>query len=523
MGSISLKIMLLLSGIQEQSPTYRSAMERPYEYSIMGEVEVGLKQKLKEKAKLGLMFVGFICSCGLYEFGGVFWMTYFNPFLQTAIGLSSGDIGTIVLVAQITDAISNPSVGILIEHLKIPIFGKKRGCHLIGSVLMTALFPLMWMNCSFCFSEATQTIYYGVVAGFLNSITPFMFLPHLSMIALLASNEKQRLILGGISSFGKQFWGILAYSTMWLLIGTDDNQEDENLGVILGEKLKIASYVVSGVGVICTLTFHASVWNLNESKDDTITDSSGGVPSRSSTIEDFKTVLKSPNFYILGLLYFVCRSELSLYNVYQVFYFEQTLGLPKEAVAYLPFIYLSFAGIGSIAVKPIVKKVKPMVTFGIAILSVILAGVALMLQPKEYGNVVIVPIIFVSVGSAVMYTLSLSLTSSLIVRLKVSDVAVWGAYNLIDRILFGFLFVGVQEFRPCPQSKTCCAECSDFYRYAFGGGIVMFAVLSGCLLLSTRLTGNVFGTYRGEEYQAKDNDNNQLKLREVVENPSADS
>ena len=42
-----------------------------------------------------------------------------------------------------------------------------------------------------------------------------------------------------------------------------------------------------------------------------------------------------------------------------------------------------------------------------------------MLQPQEYGNIVILPIIFVSVGSAVMYTLSLSLTSSLIVRLKV--------------------------------------------------------------------------------------------------------
>ena len=64
-----------------------------------------------------------------------------------------------------------------------------------------------------------------------------MFLPHLSMIALLAKNEKQRLIFGGISSFGKQFWGILAYSTMWLLIGTDNN--DENLGQLLGEKLKV--------------------------------------------------------------------------------------------------------------------------------------------------------------------------------------------------------------------------------------------------------------------------------------------
>ena len=35
----------------------------------------------------------------------------------------------------------------------------------------------------------------------------------------------------------------------------------------------------------------------------------------------------------------------------------------QEAVAYLPFIYLSFAGIGSIAVKPIVKKLNPMVSF----------------------------------------------------------------------------------------------------------------------------------------------------------------
>ena len=53
---------------------------------MAGDLEIGLAQKLKEKSKLGMMFVGFICSCGLYEFAGVFWMTYFNPFLQTSIG-----------------------------------------------------------------------------------------------------------------------------------------------------------------------------------------------------------------------------------------------------------------------------------------------------------------------------------------------------------------------------------------------------------------------------------------------------
>ena len=36
-------------------------------------------------------YVGFVCSCGLYEFGGIFWMTYFNPFIQTYIGVYLGE------------------------------------------------------------------------------------------------------------------------------------------------------------------------------------------------------------------------------------------------------------------------------------------------------------------------------------------------------------------------------------------------------------------------------------------------
>ena len=50
----------------------------------------------------------------------------------------------------------------------------------------------------------------------------------------------------------------------------------------------------------------------------------------------------------------------------------------------------------------------------------------------------------------------------------------------------------------------------------------MFALLAAALILSTRLTGDVFATNRGEDYQTKDNDKNQLKLEEVVENPIVD-
>ena len=63
---------------------------------------------------------------------------------------------------------------------------------------------------------------------------------------------------------------------------------------------QIASYVVSGIGVICTVVFHASVWNLDENRTDAITDTDGGVSSKSSMISDLKTVAKNPNFYIVS-------------------------------------------------------------------------------------------------------------------------------------------------------------------------------------------------------------------------------
>ena len=49
----------------------------------------------------------------------------------------------------------------------------------------------------------------------------------------------------------------------------------------------------------------------------------------------------------------------------------------------------------------------------------------------------------------------------------------------------------------------------------------MFALLAEGLLLSTRLTGDVFGRSRGEEYR-EEGDKNKLRLQEVLENPSVE-
>jgi len=185
-------------------------------------------------------------------------------------------------------------------------------------------------------------------------------------------------------------------------------------------------------------------------------------------------------------LYFLCRGTTTLYNIYQVFYYEQTLKLPKEAVGYLPFIFLSVAGLGCVVVKALNKKLQLKTIFVGAAILVAIGGVMFMVQPASWGNFVILSVTIFSFGAAIMYTLALTFTSELIIRIKASDVVVWGVLNLVDRVLFGSLFMVLQEFRPCPTSRECCEACAKFYRYVFGGGFIVFSVLSIiiCLILN---------------------------------------
>lgn len=65
------------------------------------------------------------------------------------------------------------------------------------------------------------------------------------------------------------------------------------------------------------------------------------ISNKNISMSNFRSAKPKCSTFQLGLLYFLCRSELSLYNVYQVFYFEQTIGLPK--VRYYYFCHSTLA------------------------------------------------------------------------------------------------------------------------------------------------------------------------------------
>jgi len=201
-------------------------------------------------------YFGFLCSAVGNDLTASFWFVYFTPFLAMSAGLKSSDIGIIVLTSQLSDAIGNPIVGFLVDNVRIPYVGNKRGWHLIGSFGIITVFPFMWRECTHCTTDGHKVIYYSLVSAAFNFMTPFIFLPHLSFIGILAKNEKQRVVYSEISSFAKQFWGLLAYTAVWVLVGAD---KDGELAKILMPKMQICSYLVVAVGIIATIYFHWTI------------------------------------------------------------------------------------------------------------------------------------------------------------------------------------------------------------------------------------------------------------------------
>ena len=86
---------------------------------------------------------------GMAEFynGGAFVIinTFFAVFLTKALGMPAALAGTIPLVGKIWDAITDPIMGNITDRTKSR-FGAKRFYILIGAIVSSLTFVLMWLT-----------------------------------------------------------------------------------------------------------------------------------------------------------------------------------------------------------------------------------------------------------------------------------------------------------------------------------------------------------------------------------------
>ena len=134
---------------------------------------------------------GFFAMADLYGGGGqaLIGVLYFF-FLTNVIGLSPALAGTVTLISEIWDAISDPLMGIISDNTKCKM-GRRRPYILAGGCLLTIAFALIFLPVS-GMTETWKFIYCAVTYLFYNMVSTMINVSYSSLSSEISKDSAER-------------------------------------------------------------------------------------------------------------------------------------------------------------------------------------------------------------------------------------------------------------------------------------------------------------------------------------------
>lgn len=122
--------------------------------------------------------------------------------------------GAMVLLGQVGDAIATPLVGLLSDK-----YGTKRSWHILGSILVTLTFPLIFAICPFCdILPSWKFGYYTIVILIFQFGWPVVQITHLSMIPELSKTQRDRSELTATRYSASIASNVVVYIVTWMVL-----------------------------------------------------------------------------------------------------------------------------------------------------------------------------------------------------------------------------------------------------------------------------------------------------------------
>lgn len=262
------------------------------------------KMKLKEKLAYGLINLGDIPITLLVS-------SYLLIFYTNIVGLDPAACATLFLIARILDAVNDPIVGFVVDHIPGGKFGHFRKTLLIGSILCSLNFLLLWFG-PYMIPAGKLVIAYVsyILLGF---IFPVMDISINSLLSVMTEDMEDRnslstfkglfLMLGGLGI------GILAP----LLI------QDQNNAAGYVRMIIVFTIVILGFSVIGTLGVHERIT---------------AKPEQKYRISDLPKILAQKpvySFFIVNLIYGIGTYICTTANTYFYAYVLGNLALASVA------------------------------------------------------------------------------------------------------------------------------------------------------------------------------------------------
>lgn len=176
------------------------------------------QDKIKMKEKL---------SFAMANFGNIPVMTLINGYLlifyTNICGLSPAACATLFLIARFLDAVNDPLVGFVIDHLPTRKMGHFRPTLILGTVLCSANFLLLWFGPMISTSGKLAIAYVSYIL--LGVLFPVMDISLNSLLPVMTEDMKERNSLSSIKGLAYVVGALVIGVAAPLILGDTSNRQ----------------------------------------------------------------------------------------------------------------------------------------------------------------------------------------------------------------------------------------------------------------------------------------------------------
>ncbi|XP_051170327.1 major facilitator superfamily domain-containing protein 12-like [Leptopilina boulardi] len=376
------------------------------------------------------------------DLAAAMWFSYTLLFLQRISLIQPVVAGSLLLLGQVIDALMTPVFGFLIDN-----YAKKKIWHIVGSVMVTLSFPVIFG--SFVTSENPKTM----MTIYIISITLFQTgwaavqISHLSMIPALTISPLVRADLTAIRYSAQVGAAVIVFIVTWIVLPTSEDFV-VRLGTQDDYKFRNIVLILTVLGITATILFHIFL------KAHLLEDTS--LKSNVENVSRFHANRRMSGTSILlrvALLYVASRLFLTLATVYLPLYIEETYEGGKAALATVPLVSYLASFVSSIFLKYINRSCGSKACYLIGAITGTLAAIVTEFAGSSTAVIYSVAIL-IGAGSSITMVTALSVTAELIGSRTDRSAFIYSVVTFLDKVVTGLVVIFIEQWR-CQEKELC--------------------------------------------------------------------
>ncbi|XP_076676797.1 major facilitator superfamily domain-containing protein 12 [Andrena cerasifolii] len=375
------------------------------------------------------------------------WFSYTLIYFQRVALLRPITAGALLLLGQIVDAFMTPVFGVLVDR-----YSKKKVWHIVGSVLVTVTFPVIFGGFAEPTSAAVMVVYVLSIAAFQTGWAAVQ-ISHLSMIPALTNSSLGRADLTAIRYSAQVGAAVVVFVVTWIVLPTS---EEAVVRLAQDDSYKFRNIVLTltFIGLMTTIFFHVFLnGNLLENSD-----------RHKGNSEEARRLVDNPQnnrsywfsttmLLRVAMLYVASRLFITLATVYLPLYIEETDVDGKAALATVPLVSYVSSFVAALLLKYINKSCGTKVCYFLGTLIGMFSAAI-----TEYGgnsaSIIYIVAVLIGAGSSITMVTALSVTAEIIGARTERSAVVYSIVTFLDKVVTGLVVILIEKWR-CTQPQLC--------------------------------------------------------------------